>query len=52
LEKLLPTIKDKEAAKRAQQRLAKARASSVLEHDFPELVTTAGGRRPSKTTCR
>jgi uncharacterized protein (DUF2252 family) len=39
---VLPALKDKEAAKRAQQRLAKGRAPSVPEHDFPELVTTAG----------
>jgi uncharacterized protein (DUF2252 family) len=43
IEQLLPTMKDKEAQKRAQTRLAKARARSVLEHDFPGLVTTAGG---------
>jgi uncharacterized protein (DUF2252 family) len=40
---LIPLLKDKDAARRGQQRLAKARARSVLEHDFPELVTTAGG---------
>jgi uncharacterized protein (DUF2252 family) len=39
---LLPAVKDKETAKRAQQRLAKARASSALEHNFPEIVTTVG----------
>jgi uncharacterized protein (DUF2252 family) len=43
VEKLLPTIKDKEARNRAQQRLAKARARSVLEHDFPSLAEVAGG---------
>jgi uncharacterized protein (DUF2252 family) len=42
VEKLLPTIQDKEARKRAQKRLAKGRQRSVLEHEFPELVTTAG----------
>jgi uncharacterized protein (DUF2252 family) len=42
VEKLLPTIQDKETQKRARKRLAKARERSVLEHDFPELVTTAG----------
>lgn len=42
LEELLPTIRDKEARKRGVKRLAKAREHSVLEHDFPELVTTAG----------
>lgn len=42
VEKLLPTIGDKEARKRVQKRLAKARERSVLEHEFPELVTTAG----------
>jgi uncharacterized protein (DUF2252 family) len=41
-EKLIPTIEDKEARKRVQKRLAKARQRSVLEHDFPELVSTDG----------
>ena len=41
-EKLIPTIRDEEARKRAQQRMAKAREHSTLEHEFPELVTTAG----------
>ena len=43
LEKLLTTVKDREARKRGQKRLEKARQRSVLEHDFPELVTAAGG---------
>jgi uncharacterized protein (DUF2252 family) len=42
VEKLIPTIQDEEARKRMQKRLAKARERSVLEHEFPELVTTAG----------
>jgi uncharacterized protein (DUF2252 family) len=42
VEKLNPTVQDEEARKRAQKRLAKARARSVLEHDFPELVITDG----------
>ena len=42
VEKLLPTIKDEETSKRAQKRLANARERSVLEHEFPELATTAG----------
>ena len=41
-ETLIPTIRDEEARARAQERLAKAREHSVLEHEFPELVTTAG----------
>jgi uncharacterized protein (DUF2252 family) len=41
-EKMIPTIQDEEARKRAQRMLAKARERSVLEHDFPQLVTTAG----------
>ena len=41
-EKLIPTIEDKEARKRVQKRLAKARQRSVLEHDFPELASTDG----------
>ena len=42
VDKLVPTIRDEEARKRVQKRLAKARERSVLEHEFPELVTTAG----------
>ena len=42
VEKLLPTIKDKEARQRHEKRLAKARARSVLEHDFPKLAARAG----------
>ena len=42
VEKLIPIVKDEEARKRVQKRLAKARERSVLEHEFPELVTTAG----------
>src|SRR4029453_3192161 len=38
VEKLLPTIKDKEARHRHQKMLEKARARSVLEHDFPKLA--------------
>lgn len=41
-EALIPTIKDEEARKRFQKRLAKARERSVLEHEFPELATSAG----------
>lgn len=41
IEKIIPTIEDPEARKRAQRRLAKARERSVLEHDYPELVHTA-----------
>ena len=42
VEKVLPTIKDKEARQRHQKQLAKARARSVLEHDFPKLAAMAG----------
>ena len=42
VEDLIPTVKDAEAARRMQKRLAKARERSVLEHEFPELATTAG----------
>lgn len=41
-EKLAPQIRDEEARKRFQDRVAKARARSVLEHEYPELVTTVG----------
>jgi uncharacterized protein (DUF2252 family) len=42
LEKTIEMFRDKESQKRARRRLEKARERSVLEHDFPELVTTAG----------
>lgn len=42
LEQLIPTIIDDEARKRYQKRLMKARERSVLEHEFPELVTSDG----------
>lgn len=42
VEKLIPTIGDKDARKRMEKRLAKARAQSVIEHDFPSLVHTDG----------
>lgn len=41
-EKMIPLIQDEEARKRAQKMLARARQRSVLEHEFPQLVTTAG----------
>ncbi|MGH8614100.1 MAG: DUF2252 domain-containing protein [Gammaproteobacteria bacterium] len=42
VEKELPTIRDKEARRRHQKLLAKARARRVLEHDFPKLAAMAG----------
>ncbi|MGE3993878.1 DUF2252 family protein, partial [Pseudorhodoplanes sp.] len=42
VEKLIPTLGDEVARKRFQKRLAKARERSLLEHEFPELVTTSG----------
>jgi uncharacterized protein (DUF2252 family) len=44
-ERIIPRIEDDETRKRAQKILAKARQRRVTEHDFPQLVTTAG-RRP------
>jgi len=41
-EKLIATIQDEEARKRATKRLEKTRGRSVLEHDFSELVHTTG----------
>jgi uncharacterized protein (DUF2252 family) len=41
-ETMISMVKDEQARKRTQRRLAKARERSVLEHEFPELVTTAG----------
>jgi uncharacterized protein (DUF2252 family) len=43
LERILPTIKDREAQKRLQRRVQKAEASDVLEIDFPKLVTLENG---------
>jgi uncharacterized protein (DUF2252 family) len=42
VEKVLPTIKDKEARRRHQKMVAKARARSVLEHEFPKLAAREG----------
>jgi uncharacterized protein (DUF2252 family) len=42
VERMISSIKDEQARKRGQKRLAKARERSVMEHDFPQLVTTAG----------
>ena len=42
VERVLTEIQDDEARKRVQKRLAKARERSVLEHEYPELVTTTG----------
>lgn len=42
VETLIPTLQDAEVRERMRKRLAKARERSVLEHEFPELVTTAG----------
>jgi uncharacterized protein (DUF2252 family) len=43
-EQIVPQIADEETRKRAQKILAKARQQSVVEHDFPQLVTIAGLR--------
>jgi uncharacterized protein (DUF2252 family) len=42
VENVLQTFQDKESRERVQKRLAKARERSVLEHEFPELVTNVG----------
>lgn len=39
---VIDMVRDKEVVKRMRKRLAKARDRSVLEHDFPALVTTSG----------
>jgi uncharacterized protein (DUF2252 family) len=41
-ERIIPQIEDEVTRKRAQKLLAKVRQRSVAEHDFPQLVTTAG----------
>lgn len=42
IEKTLAAIKDDEARKRLNKRIAAARERSVLEHDFPKLAAMAG----------
>src|SRR5262245_57609050 len=42
VEKLLPTIKDKESKQRLQKRLTKARQQTTLEHHFPGMVVFRG----------
>ena len=46
VEEVLPTITDKEARQRHEKLVAKARARSVVEHDFPKLAAMSG-RRPT-----
>src|SRR5262249_52333708 len=46
VEAVLPTIRDKEARQRHKKLLTRARARSVLEHDFPKLAAISG-RRPT-----
>jgi uncharacterized protein (DUF2252 family) len=45
VDKIIATVGDKEAVRRAQKRLTAARTRNVLEHDFPKLAA-AGGREP------
>jgi uncharacterized protein (DUF2252 family) len=42
VEELIPLIKDRQTRKRSQKRLAAARKSTVLEHDFPKLAEFDG----------
>jgi uncharacterized protein (DUF2252 family) len=42
LDQFIPLVREAETRARARKRLARARSRSVLEHDFPELVTTTG----------
>jgi uncharacterized protein (DUF2252 family) len=41
-ERIISQIEDEDTRKRAEKVLAKVRNRSVVEHDFPQLVTTAG----------
>lgn len=43
VEAILPMIKDRQAQKRLQKRLASARHRSILEHDFPKLAEVVAG---------
>ena len=42
LQDLIPKIEDEQTRKRLQKRMAAARKSSALEHDFPKLVEVVG----------
>jgi uncharacterized protein (DUF2252 family) len=42
LDELIASFPDKETRQRGQRRLEKARRRCVVEHDFPQLVTTDG----------
>jgi uncharacterized protein (DUF2252 family) len=42
LDRLIPTVREPETRRRARKRLAKARARTVVEYDFPALATTDG----------
>ncbi|MFN9714135.1 MAG: DUF2252 domain-containing protein [Planctomycetota bacterium] len=42
VEKLIPTIQDKDTRERTEKRLASARERNILEHEFPELATSEG----------
>ena len=42
MEELIPTIQDKQTRSRLSQRLAEARHSGVVEHDFPKLAEVVG----------
>jgi uncharacterized protein (DUF2252 family) len=42
MERIVPQIQDELTRKRAEKVLAKVRQRNVVEHDFPQLVTTAG----------
>jgi len=44
VEEVMGDLADQEGRKRFQKRLAKARARSVAEHDFPKLAEVAGQR--------
>jgi uncharacterized protein (DUF2252 family) len=43
LDQLMASFPDKTTRKRGQTRIEKARRRCVVEHDFPQLVCTAGG---------
>jgi uncharacterized protein (DUF2252 family) len=42
VETVLANVREKDVRKRVQKRVKKARERRVLEHEFPELATTAG----------
>ena len=50
IDQLIPTVGNAETRRRVTRRLGRARARSILDVDFPRLVTMTGGRPSLKDT--